>query len=63
MYRYNIFVWIILYGLLAISAATGIKGLVYLALPLHGFALPSFVAGQLYVDKSTLKIYVIRYRD
>ena len=47
-----IFVWIILYGLLAISAATGIKGLVYLALPLHGFCFTFFfVAGQLYVDK------------
>ena len=49
-----IFIWIILYGLLVLSAATGIKALVYFALPLHGFCFTFFfVAGQLYVDEKS----------
>lgn len=49
-----IFVWIMLYGLLTLSAATGIKAFVYLALPLHGFCFTFFfVAGQLYIDEKS----------
>lgn len=47
-----IFAWFMLYGLFTLGALTGIKPLVYMALPIHGFCFTFFfVAGQLYVDE------------